>query len=291
MSAHEPAERPAEQLPIALFESVVLAVRSADARIYLGLRDLCLALGIDLSSQRRRIVANPSLHLRAFRVRSGRQLRTLDFLLLDDLGLWILSIQELRVNAAVAERLVYIKRYLEAAVRKAFAELTGLPDAPSTTIEELRDLDRIDVALAQLALLAQRQDTLEHSQDRARAVFRDLLDAFAGLRQLPDEIAELRTRVQELEQQARSRITASQRDTLYQMVQRWGEARAVHDSKLTTGVAIRRCWVELNQRFELSTYSHLPAAKYDEAIQFVKQQYHAVTGHDIDAIEQSGLDL
>jgi hypothetical protein len=41
----------------------------------------------------------------------------------------------------------------------------------------------------------------------------------------------------------------------------------------------------------LATYTDLPAARYDEAIQFIKEQYRGLTGQEIDAIEQSGLEF
>ncbi|NTU85958.1 MAG: hypothetical protein HGA45_42625, partial [Chloroflexales bacterium] len=55
--------RPREQLPITLFEGVVLAARADDGRIYIGLRDLCEVLGLKVSGQRRRIITDEALHL------------------------------------------------------------------------------------------------------------------------------------------------------------------------------------------------------------------------------------
>jgi hypothetical protein len=103
-------------------------------------------------------------------------------------------------------------------------------------------------------------------------------------------LQDLRGRVQTLETQAKTRITPAQRGTIYQMVQRWGEARADADSRLTTGAATHRCWRELNARFGVSTYTDLPAAHVDAAIQFVKTQYQALTGHELAAVEQPGLE-
>lgn len=80
-----PAPRPHEQLPIPLFDGVVLAARAGDGLIFLDLRDLCATLGLDASAQRRRIMAGDELHLAQFRVTlDGQQLRTRDFLLLED---------------------------------------------------------------------------------------------------------------------------------------------------------------------------------------------------------------
>ncbi len=276
-----PAPRPREQLPVPLFDGVVLAVRGGDSRIYLDLRDLCGTLGLDLSSQRRRIQASEDLHLTQFRVTvDQQQMRTRDFLLLEDVPVWLLSVQQRRVAPEVRERFSYIKTYLVEAVRQAFAQLTGLPAAPSSVIEDLGDLDRINHAFTQLADLTQRQDSLEQSQDRSRSAYRDLN---ALLR-------ELHGRVQALETQARNRLSPTQRGTIYRMVQTWGQARAERAAGSLPGVAIRTSWAEVNARFGVSTYTDLPAARYDEVVQFVKEQYRAITGGDLLSSEQLGLE-
>jgi len=274
------APRPREQLPITLFEHVVLAARTHDGQIHLSLSDLCHALKLDLSSQRRRINANSSLHLTALRVLQGRQLRVLDFLLLDDLSLWILSVQTLRVTDDALTRFNYVRSYLEASVRQAFAALTGLPEGPSSAIEDLTDLDRIDVAIAELGNLRARQEVLETSQDRARGAYRNVLQL----------LNELRERVEILERQAKTKLAPAQRGTLYHMVQQWGEARAAHDPKLAVGAAIQKCWREFNARFGISTYTDLPAGRFDEATLFIKAQYRSLTDSELPAIEQAGLE-
>lgn len=63
----ESAYIPREQLPITLFDGVVLAVRAADGHIYLVLRDLCTTLELISSSQLRAIRADQRLHLVPFR--------------------------------------------------------------------------------------------------------------------------------------------------------------------------------------------------------------------------------
>jgi hypothetical protein len=272
--------RPREQLPITLFEGVVLAVRGDNGLIYVGLRDLCATLGLNHSAQRRRILLDEALHLTQFRVQSGGQFRSLDFLLLEDIPVWLLGVQEGRVGEEAQERFGYVKQYLVSAVQRAFAELSGLPDAPSSAIEDLADLDRIDKAFAQLTEIGRRQEELESSQKRARSAFRDL-------RAL---LTEVRDRVQELERRVKATLSPAQRGTIYQMVQQWGMARAEQDRKLTQGVAIRRSWAEVNAAFGVSTYTDLPAARYDEIVRYVKDKYGALTGHELDAVEQAGLE-
>jgi hypothetical protein len=276
MSDDTPAPRPREQLPIPLFDSAVLAVRGADGRIFLSLRDICSVLGLVLSGQRRRIRSNPRLTLQPFRVIIQGQLRNADFLLLDDVPLWLLTVQINRVSDDVRTRVDYIQTYLVASVQRAFGELTGLTlgDQPSSAIEDLRELDRIDEAFQRLAEVWSRQD-------RAAYVVRDILE----------QLREMRDRVQQLESLAKSRISPQQRGTIYQMAQIWGEARAARIPNLGSGAAIRACWREVNTHFGVSTYTDLPAERYDEIVQFIKRQYHALTGKDLGAAEQGRMDL
>jgi hypothetical protein len=269
-----------EQLPVPLFEGVVLAARSPDGAVYLALRDLCITLKLNLAAQRRRIRDDDNLHLMALRIFDGRQFRALDFLLLDDVPTWILTIQLAAVNDEVRDRIRYIKEYLVGAVKAAFAQLTQLPDKPSRAIEDLRELDHIEQAFENLTALASRQESLEQSQDRARVVFRDL----------QAQLVQLQSRIQVLEQQAKIRISPAQRGTLYNMVQRWGQAAATRQ-KIDAGEGIRASWRLFNKRFELATYTDLPAAYYDDAIQFIKEQYRGLTNREIDAVEQGGLEL
>src|SRR5207249_1026817 len=88
-----PAPQAVEQLPITLFDSVVLAARTSDGTIWLVLRDLCASLGLALEAQRRRIRTNDLLHLSQLRLREGNQLRTLDVLQLDDVPVWLIGVQ------------------------------------------------------------------------------------------------------------------------------------------------------------------------------------------------------
>lgn len=169
--------------------------------------------------------------------------------------------------------MVYQTHHSSITAFQAFAQLTGMPEGPSSSIEDLTDLDRIDLALREFAELRERQETIEQSQDRAWLAYRDL-----------------RGRVQALEAQAKLRLSPTQRGLIYQLVQLWGEARAEQDARLTTGAAIHRCWREFNAHFGISTYADLPAAQVDAAIQFLQTQYRALTGQELPAVEQSGLE-
>jgi hypothetical protein len=268
---------------------VVLAVRSADGQIYLVVRDLCTVLNLILSSQLRSMRADDRLHLGAFRLRLENQVRTLDCLALDDVSLWLMNVRPPRGNAEATTRLRYVQQYLIASVRTAFATLTGLPDVSSNQIEDLQELDTIDPAFQALRELAERQAHIEVSQDRAREAWRDLAAQIRELRGVLPLVEELRTRLQAVEQQAQQRISPEQRNTIYRLVQAYGEARATHHGLAQAGAEIQKSWREFNTRFQIATYTDLSAARFDEAVQFVKGQYTALTGRDIESGTQERL--
>ena len=283
------AQIPREQLPIALFEGVVLAVRAADGHIYLVVRDLCTTLDLIVSSQLRAIRADERLHLVSFRLRIDRQVRTLECLLLDDIPLWLIKVRPLRGNTQAAERLQYVQNYLIASVRSAFAALTGLLDAPSNQIEDLQELDAVEPSLQVLRELVERQTHIEESQDRAREAWRDIAAQIRELRGVLPLVEDLRTRLQEVERQLQQRMSPEQRNTIYRLVQTYGEARATRSGQSRPGVEIRKSWAEFNARFGIATYTDLPASRFDEAVQFVKAQYRALTGSDIESGTQERL--
>ncbi len=67
--------RPREQLPVPLFDGVVLAVRNDMGTIFLVLRDSCGTLGLDVTSQRRRILNDERLRTARFRIAIDNQLQ------------------------------------------------------------------------------------------------------------------------------------------------------------------------------------------------------------------------
>lgn len=283
-------QEPVEALPVTLLESAVLAARATDGSIYLSIRDVCQALAISLTSQRRRLQAHPVLRegLARFRVPTpgGRQAQ--DFLLLEHVPTWLVLINTARSSERVRERLIWYQRFIIREVYRAFATLTGLPDAESRQIEDLDDLRRFDAALQALAELGARQgaietrqEAIEASQDRARQVWLDL----------STELRSIRDRVQAIEARQTGLISSGQRGYIYQLVQVWGAAKADRDTRLSKPAAFAACWSVLKAKYRIARYEDLPASKYADAVAFIRESYRALTGADLNLPEQSELDL
>ncbi|MFP4436139.1 MAG: phage antirepressor N-terminal domain-containing protein [Chloroflexaceae bacterium] len=274
-----PILTPAEQLPITFFDHAVLAVRRDDGGIYLAIRDLCDATTLRLSPQLRRIRSNPVLRegLARFQVATAGGSQAQDFLELERVPTWLLMINTARTTDIVRERLAYFQRYIIREVYAAFSRLTGLPEA-SHQIEDLDELRRMDTALAELA---ERQQTLETSQDKARQAWRDLTD----------QVRSIAGRVAALEHKVDSSITRRQRGYIYQLVQAWAEAKVAQEPRLSRSAALQACWATIKRRYQVARYEDISTKQYDDCVAFVRNAYYKLTGSDLDMPEQSELPL
>lgn len=283
-----PLHRLAEQLPITLLDSVVLAARRDNGQVYLSVRDLCAALSLVRSAQQRRLRSHAVLStgLARFPIQTAGGLQTQTFLELEKVSAWLLGVNAARITPAMQARLLHFQTYLVREVHAAFSRLTGLPEQ-SSALEDLDDLGRVDTALS---VLAERQTEIEQSQDRARQAWRDV----------HTEVEALRSRVEALEAQLRAATTApassptisrEQRGHIFQLVQAWADAATTADPRLSPGAARAACWVAVKQRYRLAKYEHLPAARFADCVAFIRAQYRALTGSDLDMPEQQSLDL
>ncbi|NTU80684.1 MAG: hypothetical protein HGA45_15130 [Chloroflexales bacterium] len=270
---------PHEQLPVTYFGGVVLAVRHPDGTIYLSIRDLCLIIGLNRSSQMRRLRSHADLSqgLALFLVQTAGGPQAQEFLALEKVPAWLLGVTS-RATEEVRDKLRYLQSYLVREVYAAFARLAGLPEQGSRSIEDLEELRRLDTSLA---ALAERQAQLEASQEKARNAWRDM----AG------QIRALTDRLAALEQQTEGSLTRGQRGHLYQLVQAWGSAKAEREPRLSKSAAFQTVWAALKARFRVARYEDIPAARYREAVQFVQDAYRALTGAELSLPEQGELDL
>lgn len=278
---------PSEQLPITLFDAVVLAVRAENGTISLAIRDMCQALAIDVSTQLRRIRAHSVLSegVARFRIMTAGGMQPQEFLELELIPTWLLTINAARVSDSVRPRLLWLQRYIVREVYRVFAALAGLPEQESRQIEDLGDLGRLNAAINELAdhqqALESRQGAIETSQDQARQAWRDLRA----------DIRAIASRVAAIEQRVGGVISREQRGYLYQLVQSWGAAKAAREPRLSKSAAYAACWTLIKAKYRIARYEDLPSAKYADCVTFIQQSYRALTGEELDLPEQGTLDL
>jgi hypothetical protein len=264
---------PVETAPVPLFGGVVLAARSTDGLLWLAVQDLAIALEVDARSQRRRIQANPLLnrHTRWFRAGTSGGPQTQLFLKLEGVGLWVMTINVSKTGEHIRDRLIWLQQHLEQAVRRAFAEATGLPER-SSDIEDIDELGRIDDVLR--GIVAQQRDVL------------------AGQEQLRTDVADLAARLRALEGRRpveASTLSKAQRGQIYNLVLTWADQLQRRNEGMSPGAARATCWAAFKRKFNLAEYHHLPATRYNEAVAFIREAYTRLGGDDLPA--QIGMDL
>jgi hypothetical protein len=264
---------PVEESPIPLFNGVVLGVRSTDGTLWLAVRDLALTVDTVPRSQIRRVQSNPLLrrYVRWFRAITAGGSQTQLFLQLEGVGLWLMTINVSRAPAEVRDRLIWLQQHLEQAVRRAFAEATGLSER-SSDIEDIDEVGRIDQILQ--GMVEQHRD-FRNDQDALRA-----------------EVAALMERVRALEGQRRKDappLTKAQRGQIYHMVVAWSELLQARNEGMTIGGARAACWAALKKKFQVAEYSHISSARYTEAVAFIREAYAKLGGGDLAV--QAGMDF
>ncbi len=252
---------PVETLAITFFDQPVLAARVQDGAIALSLRDLCSVTGLNQTAQVRRLRRDDELRdgIYQLRVQTAGGPQEQLFLMLEFVPAWLSSVNRARATPVARERLRYLKIFAIQHVYNAVASAAGLPEDASRRIEDLRDLDRFDVAMQGIA---ERQQALEDSQTKARQAWRDHEQR---IRQLEAQLATTAT------------LSVEQRGTLYQYVQAWALARVEHEH-ITSQAAFAGCWAAIKTRYKVAKYEHIPANAYDDCVAYVRRVYEQMTG-------------
>jgi P22_AR N-terminal domain/ORF6C domain len=267
------SEQPLEMLAITFFETPCLAVRGSDGSIYLSIRDVCSAIGLRLNGQLRRLRAHPEIStgMARFRVPTAGGRQVMEFLILEFVPAWIATVSRANATPAVQERLRYFTLFAVREVYAAVAREAGLPAGPSRQIEDLGDLTAFDTSIQRLA---ERQQAIEESQDKARQAWRDL-----------------DRRVRALEEvQADGRLSSRQRGVVYHLVQAWAQERATREAS-STSIVFRACWSAVRTRYKVARYEDIPARYYDDCVTYIQRHYQKLTGADLQLPEQGELDL
>ena len=259
----EKALVPVEQKQVMFYDDELIAVRAADGQIYVSLPSMCEALGIRISGQTKRIKRHDVL-LGGYQVLpitytskmdvQPTQRRQAGVLRVDLVPLWLTG---LSVKSIRPEMRPKIKRYQQEAAKvlwEAFQEgrLTADP-----TFDELLQSDsdavqayKIAAAVMKLArtqiLIESRLDTHEERLERIEAQLGD-----PG-RHVSEEQA--------------SQISQAVKAVAMKLSERSGRNEY-------GGV-----YGELYRRFGITSYKHLPVARFDEALTWLSEWHASLAG-------------
>lgn len=248
------AIEPVDERSVVFYEDEIPVAVMGDGRVFVPLSSMCGFLGVGYGSQRRRIDNDPILREQTATVLittpGGQQ--SMVCLSLDYLQGWLFGISPHRVRDDIRDKVLRYQRECYRVLRDAFraGQLTG-------------ELDR-----------AMRADT-----PAARAL--QMIEAMRqmALQQLllEERVGDHEQRLERLEAQlaAPSRaITEAQAAQLAQAV----KAVALAFSKQTGRNEYGGVYGELYRRFDVTAYKLLPAARFQEAMDWLSEWYGQLTG-------------
>jgi hypothetical protein len=249
-------------------DDIIAALVEEEGRrvVYVPIRPVCNQLGIDWSSQRQRINRDPVLSKTTKGVvvittpsadgRGGGPQEML-CISLDYLNGWLFGINANRVKPEIRERLIRYQTECYRILADAFRE------GSLTTDGTFSDLLKSDSPAAQAYRMAQaimsmaRQQLILESRVNDHEQRLETIESTLGD---PDRY-----------------LSTAQASRISQAV----KAIALELGKRTGRNEFGGVYGELYRRFEIAGYRELPAARYDEAMGFLRQWYSSLTDDDV----------
>jgi hypothetical protein len=246
---------PTEQREVDFYGDEIPAVVVEGGQIFVPLRPICDFLGVDWSAQTRRIrrdtVLSESTSTVAVTATDGKE-REMLCLQLDYLNGWLFGINANRVKVEVKEKLILYQRDCYRVLNEHFQESREPATKGMASLAHVRDM-----ALA-IANLAQEQMDFEQDVDRRFVTVEQRLTAVEE-RVAPGEA-----------------VTADQASQLSQAV----KAVAVVLTKQSGSNQFGGVYGELYRKFGITSYKLLPAARFQEAMDFLTDWHQTLVGDE-----------
>lgn len=266
MSTDNQALQVIEQRTVAFYDDELVALRANDGHIYVSLRHLCEALGVDAQAQTRRIRRQAVLE-RGFRQMPittptrGEQIAYV--LRVDVVPLFLSGISTKAVNESIRPKLVQFQEEAAKVLWEAFQEgrLTMDP-----TFDDLLQTDSPAAQAYKMAAaimkMARQQLLLEAQMETHTA-------------QLADHEQRLELIEEQLGDSGRH-ITPDEAMQISQAV----KAVALAQGKRTKRNEFGAVYGELYRKFGITSYKMLPANKFEDAMEFLNAWYQNMEGEE-----------
>ena len=261
----------AEQKTVLFYDDEITAVRLKDGRVFIPVRPICEALGLDWSAQYRRINGDLVLADMAMSVvvtatdieKGSRRPFTSEMICLplDYLNGWLFGVNAKRVKDEIRDRLVRYQKECYQVLHEAFQ------DGRLTTETD------VDVE----ALLAQDSPAAQAYQIAMAVVrmARQQLIMEARLETAVSTLSDHGERLDQLEAAVGSEhVTEAQAAQISQAV----KAVALAIGKKTKRNEFGGVYGELYRKYGITSYKMLPARKFEEAMNFLTEWHQNVAG-------------
>jgi hypothetical protein len=259
----ETALLPVEQKSVKFYNDEVIAVRADDGAVYVPIRPVCDNLGITLAGQRERINRDPVLSeaVTSVSVTLTQQAREMLCLPLKFIPGWLFGVNANRVKPELRENVIRYQRECFDVLAEAFMEGRLTAD-PSFT-----DLLQTNTPAVQAYKVLQELTRLARSQV--------LLEARVGHQEF--RIDDLEKRLESVEDTIGAvdrHVTPDQASQISQAV----KAVAMKLSKASGRNEYGGIYGELYRRFGITSYKQLPAAKFDQAMNWLNEWRESIEG-------------
>ncbi|MDX1416657.1 MAG: phage antirepressor N-terminal domain-containing protein [Candidatus Promineifilaceae bacterium] len=254
---------PVEQKIVEFYEDKVTAVRLATGEVFIPLRPIVEDLGLDWASQTRRINRDPVLaEVKGVVVTTtpGGQQEMLA-LPLDYLSGFLFGVNANRVKPEIRERVIRYQKECYKVLAEAFTEGRLTADPP---FDEL-------LATDSPAAMAYKIATALQIMARQQLLLESRLDQHGGLLETHDR------RLEALESQLGDpdrQITPDQAMQLSQAV----KTVAMKLSKASGRNEYGGVYGELYRKFGITSYKQLPAARFEEALDWLNEWREGIEG-------------
>ena len=246
-----------EQKIVEFYDDELLAVRTKDGQIYVAIRQMCNALGIDYRSQLRRIQSDEDLlaggYQRVVIMTTHRGRQRAGALRVDLVPVWLAGLDTARVREEVRDKLKEYKRNVARVLWEAFQEgrLTASP-----TFDELLEKDSPAVNAYKIALavveLARNQILIESRLDEHEGRL-EQIEATLG--------------------DPGSHVTPDQASQISQAV----KAVAITLGKQTKKNEFGAVYGEMYRKFGITSYKLLPARRFQECMDWLTEWHASLT--------------
>lgn len=277
----ENAIAPLEQKTVTFYDDQVVAVRLPNGEVCVPIRPICEAMGLNWSGQRQRIQRNPVLSevLRTVTLSrentSGGNPNVL-CMPLDYLNGWLFGIDTNRVRPEIRDRLLRYQKECYRILSQAFQQ----QQVTAASIEGV-DVDELLRTGQDPEAQAYRMALAIANMARQQLVLRYQIQE-QGER-LDGHEQQLGAHGQRLDQieatlgDPERHISATQASRISQAVKAIALALGQRSGRNEFGGV----YGELYRRFDIAGYRELPAAKYDEAMNFLKQWYGTLSDDEV----------
>ena len=249
--------QPIEQKQVLFYEDKITAVRLSDGSIFIPIRPLVERLGVDWNGQRRRINRDPVLseEVKGVDVTStpgGRQ--EMLCLPLDYVSGFLFGINATRVREDLREKVIKYQRECYKVLAEAFQDgrLTADPTFDSLLAQDTPEAQAVVMARAILRLAESQLMIRTQVDDNTQR-----LEAIESQLGNPDR-----------------NITVDQASQLSQAV----KAVAMPLSKKSGSNQYGSVYGELYRKFGITSYKLLPAAKFQEAMDWLTEWHQSLVG-------------